>query len=150
VSVIDASEAITVFAGVMRRLSSIVRFFTFFSLLAGVLLIISSIFATRFARIQEAVYFKVLGARGRFILKVFTLEHLVIGLISAALALLFSQTLSWVISRRVFDIRYTALPQASLLLVVMTVLLVIVVGLLASLSILSQKPVVFLREQADE
>jgi putative ABC transport system permease protein len=150
VSVIDASEAITVFAGVMRRLSSIVRFFTFFSILAGVLLIISSIFATRFARIQEAVYFKVLGARRRFILKVFTLEHLVIGLISAALALLISQTLSWVISSRVFDIRYKAFPQASLLMVVMTVLLVIVVGLLASLSILSQKPVVFLREQADE
>ena len=62
VSVIDATDTITVFARVMHRLSSIVRFFTLFGVLAGVLLIVSSIFATRFARIQEAVYFKVLGA----------------------------------------------------------------------------------------
>jgi putative ABC transport system permease protein len=150
VSVIDATDAITAFAGVTRRLSSIVRFFTLFSIVAGVLLTVSSIFATRFARIQEAVYFKILGARGRFILKVFMLEHLVIGLISAVLALLISQTLSWVVSSRVFDIRYQAFPGASLLMAAMTAFLVIVVGLLASLSILRQKPVAFLREQADE
>ncbi|HSB79093.1 MAG TPA: FtsX-like permease family protein [Candidatus Methylomirabilis sp.] len=150
VSVIDVTETIGVFAGVMRTLSTIVRFFTGFSILAGVLLIISSIFATRFARIQEAAYFKVLGARGPFILKVFTLEHLVLGLISAALALSISQTLSWLISSRVFDIRYQAFPEASLLMAAMTALLVVVVGLLASLPILRQKPMVFLREQADE
>jgi putative ABC transport system permease protein len=150
VSVIDMTETVSVFGGMMRRLSSIVRFFSLFSLLAGVLLLISSIYATRFARIQEAVYYKILGARGRFVLKVLTLEHLVIGLISAALALFISQTLCWGISRRVFDIRYQAFPEASLLMAAMTALLVIFVGLLASLPILRQKPVAFLREQADE
>lgn len=150
VSVIDATETISVFAGVMHRLSSIVRFFTLFSVLAGLLLIISSVFATRFARIQEAVYFKVLGARRRFVLEVFTLENLIIGLISAALALFISQTLSWLISVRIFDIQYRVFPEASLVLAALTALLVISVGVLASLSILRQKPVAFLREQADE
>lgn len=150
VSVIDATETTTVFAGVMHRLSSIVRFFTLFSALAGLLLLISSIFATRFARIQEAVYFKVLGARRRFVLQVFSAENLIIGLISAGLALLISQTLSWVISIRVFEIQYRAFPEASLVLAALTALLVITVGVLASLSILRQKPGAFLREQADE
>jgi putative ABC transport system permease protein len=150
VSVIDATEAITTFAGVMHRLSAIVRFFTLFSVLAGVLLIISSIFATRFARIQEAVYFKVLGAQRRFVLQVFTVENLIIGLISATLGLFISQTLSWVVSSQVFDISYRAFPAASLVMAALTSLLVITVGVLASLSILAQKPVAFLREQADE
>ena len=76
VSVIDLSETVTVFARVMGKLSMIVRFFTLFSVVAGVLIIVSSVFATRFARIQEAVYFTILGARRRFVLAVFATESL--------------------------------------------------------------------------
>jgi putative ABC transport system permease protein len=150
VSVIDASDTIAVFARVMHRLSAIVRFFALFGVGAGLLLIVSSIFATRFARIQEAVYFKVLGAGRRFVVTVVALEHLIIGLLGASLALCMSQTASWIISKRLLDIPYTPFPTASLLMVAMTTLLVMAVGLLTSLSILGQKPVVFLREQADE
>jgi putative ABC transport system permease protein len=150
VSVIDAGDTIAIFARVMHRLSSIVRFFTLFGVGAGLLLIVSSIFATRFARIQEAVYFKVLGAGRRFVLTVFALEHLIIGLLGAALALFMSQAASWLISSKFLEIQYRAFPTASLVMVAMTTLLVIAVGFLASLSILGQKPAVFLREQADE
>jgi putative ABC transport system permease protein len=150
VSAIDASDTIAIFARVMHRLSSIVRFFTLFGVGAGLLLIVSSIFATRFARIQEAVYFTVLGAGRRFVWTVFALEHLIIGLLGAALALCMSQTASWIISSRLLDIPYRTFPTASLLMVGMTTLLVMAVGLLTSLSILGQKPVAFLREQADE
>lgn len=150
VSVIDASDTIAVFARVMHRLSAIVRFFALFGVGAGLLLIVSSIFATRFARIQEAVYYKVLGAGRRFVVTVFALEHLIIGLLGAALALVMSQAASWIISHWLLDIPYTAFPAASLLMVAMTPLLVMAVGLLTSLSILGQKPVAFLREQADE
>jgi putative ABC transport system permease protein len=150
VSVIDASDTIAVFARVMRRLSSVVRFFTLFGVGAGLLLVVSSIFATRFARIQEAVYFKVLGAGRRFVLTVCALEHLIIGLLGATLALGMSQAATWLISSRFLDIPYRTFPTASVLMVGMTTLLVMAVGLLTSLSILGQKPVVFLREQADE
>jgi putative ABC transport system permease protein len=150
VSVIDASATIAVFARVMHRLSSIVRFFTLFGVGAGLLLIVSSIFATRFARVQEAVYFKILGAGRRFVLTVFALEHLIIGLLGATLALFMSQAASWLISSMVLDIQYRVFPTASLLMVATTTLLVMAVGLLASLSILGKKPVAFLREQADE
>jgi putative ABC transport system permease protein len=150
VSVIDVTETIAVFAGVMRRLSAIVRFFTLFSVCAGVLLIISSIFATRLARIQETVYFKVLGARRWIVLKVFALENVILGLISGGLALLTSQTMSWVINTQVFDIPYRLFPGASLLLAASSAVLVVTVGVLASLSILNQSPAAFLRRRADE
>jgi putative ABC transport system permease protein len=150
VTAIDASETIAIFARVMQQLSSIVRFFALFGVGAGLLLIVSSIFATRFARIQEAVYFKVLGADRRFIATVFALEHLIIGFLGASLALGMSQAASWIISRRLLDIPYTAFPAASLLMVALTALVVMGVGLATSLSILGQRPVAFLREQADE
>jgi putative ABC transport system permease protein len=150
VTVINVAETIDLFAKVVGNLSQIIRFFTLFSILAGILIIISSVLATRFARIQEAVYFKVLGAKGRFVLAVFTLENLLLGLVSAILALFLSHIGSWAIVTWGFDLTYKPFVGASVLLVIFTVLLVITVGMLASLSILRQRPVNFLKEQTEE
>jgi putative ABC transport system permease protein len=150
VSVIDATELLTIFSGVVKKLSRIIRFFTGFSIVAGILIILSSILATRYARIQEAVYYKILGARRSFVAKVFALENLILGLVSAILALMISQTGSWLICLKVMNISYKPFIFESIILILGTVLLVVTVGLLPSISILRKKPVVFLREQTQE
>lgn len=150
VSVIDVTQTVSTLAEIMHKLSRITRFFTAFSMLAGLLIIISSILATRLDRIRESVYFKILGARNGFVLRVFTLESLIIGLVSGFLAFLLSQTGSWIISSRLLKISYSLYPGASLLMILTTMLLVAGVGGLSSLSILKQKPVNFLREQEED
>ena len=150
VSAIDLSETVTVFARVMGKLSAIVRFFTLFSVVAGLLIIVSSVIATRFARIQEAVYFTILGARRRFVLEVFATENLCLAQASAFGALILAQAGSWIICRFVLDVTYRPFVATSLLMLLATTLLVITVGLGASLSILRQKPALFLREQTEE
>ena len=150
VSVIDTTELLTIFTAVVKKLSLIIRFFAGFSIVAGILIILSSILATRYARIQEAVYYKILGARRNFVVKVFALENLILGLTSAVLALLISQAGSWLICLKVMNISYTPFVFESIILIVVTILLVVTVGLLPSISILRKKPVVFLREQTQE
>ncbi|HJV33504.1 ABC transporter permease, partial [Geomonas sp.] len=150
VTVIDLTETVVVFGRIMARLSAIVRFFTSFSMVAGILIVISSVFATRYARTQEAVYFTILGARRRFVLTVFAAENLLIGLLSGVIALAISQLASLVICREKLEMSYHPYPLESLTLVLATVLLVICVGMAASLGILRQKPAGFLREQGDE
>jgi putative ABC transport system permease protein len=150
VSAIDVTQTLSAFAGVMTKLSLIIRFFAVFSIAAGLLIILSSVLATRFARIQEAVYYKILGAKGAFVVSVFTLENLFLGWLSAMLALAISQVGSWVICVQVFDIPYRFFWKGSLLLIAGTVLLVSFVGLLPSISVLRQKPVIFLRNQTQE
>ena len=63
ISVINIASTIKVLAKIMHKLATIIQFFTFFTLLAGLLIIVSSIYTTRLARVREAVYFKVLGAK---------------------------------------------------------------------------------------
>jgi putative ABC transport system permease protein len=150
VSVIDVTQTVSSLASIMHKLSGIARFFTLFSMMAGLLIVISSIFATRFDRIRESVYFKILGARNAFILSVFTTESLILGLVSGLLALLLSQAGSWIISARVLGIPYRPFWGASLVMILATMLLVAGVGIVSSLSILRQKPVIFLREHAEE
>ncbi|QTA81016.1 MacB-like periplasmic core domain-containing protein [Desulfonema limicola] len=149
ISVIDVTQTIAGFSSIMHRLSRVIRFFTFFSIIAGILIIISSVFATRFARIREAVFYKILGAEKKFILAVFTLENAVIGLVSGGIALLISQIGSIVICIRIFDITYDPFAGSSAGMIIASAVLVIIIGNLASVSILKQKPAAFLREQAD-
>ncbi|MEZ4726630.1 MAG: FtsX-like permease family protein [Caldilineaceae bacterium] len=146
VTVIDITETVANAAAVADRLVGVIRFFTLFSVLAGVLIVISSVFATRQARIQEAVYYKVLGAKRRFVRNVFTIETLLLGLISALLALLMAQVGGWALCTYLFEIAYHPAPGASLLLVLVTMALVTGVGMAASGSILRSKPILILRE----
>jgi putative ABC transport system permease protein len=150
VSAIDVSGTLTAFSKVMTKLSLIIRFFALFSIAAGLLIIISSVLATRFSRIQEAVYYKILGAKSAFVTTVFTLENIFLGLLSSVLALALSQAGSWAICREVFDISYRFFWAKSCLLIIGTVLLVSIVGLLPSVAVLRQRPVVFLRSQTQE
>ena len=150
ISAIDVTAAITTLAGIAQRLSEVIRFFTSFSVLAGILIIVSSVYATRFARIQEAAYYKVLGATSRFVLRVFALENLLLGLVSGILGVFMAQVGSWLIDAKLLDLQHKPFVGASLLMVVATMLLVAVVGTTASISILRRKPITYLREQSEE
>jgi len=149
VSVIDVTHLISTFAGVMRKLSGIIRLFTFLSIAAGFLILISSVFATRLARIRESVYFKILGAKKRFVLSVFAYENFFIGLVSALLASGFSQAASYLISTYFFHIPYRSYWGVCLLMITGAVMVVCAVGTIASVSILNKKPAIFLREQSE-
>lgn len=147
ISTINVSETAVELDKIMQKLSTIINFFASFSLLAGALILISSVFATRMARMKEAVYYKVLGADSRFVLQVFFLENLQLALLSGGCALLVAQTGSWGLCHFLLDIAYDPNWLTSLLMLGLTVCLVVSLGLLSSLSILRQKPVRFLREQ---
>jgi putative ABC transport system permease protein len=134
----------------MHKLSAVVRFFALFSFIAGILIVISSVLATRSARIQQAVYYKILGARGVFVLQVFAIENIILGLSSALPALAVAQAGSWMISKTVLDIPYRLFPGISLIMTAASLLTIVTVGLLASIPILRQRPVVYLREQTEE
>lgn len=150
ISVIDISQTIGTLADMMERLSRIVRLFSLFSVAAGILILVSAVFATRAERMMESVYYKVLGAGRRFVVTVFALENLIIGLLSSLLALALAQAGAWWVCRMKFDIGYQPFPAASLFMAGTTVLVVVVAGLAASRSVMVKKPVVYLREQQNE
>lgn len=146
ITVIDITETVDNAAAVAQRLVRVIRFFSLFSVLAGVLIVVSSVYATRQARIQEAVYYKVLGADRRFVRNVFITENLLLGGIAALLALLMAQVGSWALCRFLFEISYQPTIGASVGLVAATICLVTGVGMAASRSILGSKPILILRE----
>lgn len=150
ISVFNMTQAIGVFARLMSRLSGLIRAFSLFSIGAGLLILISAVFATRAERIVESVYYKILGADQHFVLLVFALENLLIGLFSSTLALIIAHTGAYYVCTTKFDLDYRLLPLASMAMIAMTLIIVTVVGLTASRSIMKKRPATYLREQPDE
>ncbi len=149
ISVIDISQTISVFTRLTNRLSRIIRGFSVFSIGAGLLILVSAIFATRAERMVEAVYYKILGAGKTFVFKVFALENLFIGTFSSLMALIMAQAGAfWVCTVRLdIDYQWQVLP--SMVMAAGTVALVVTVGLAASRAIMEKRPVTYLREQTD-
>jgi putative ABC transport system permease protein len=147
-SVIDVTQTAAILGKLMRRLSRVIETFALLSMIAGLLILVGSVLATRAARIREAVYFKILGARKRFVMAVFTLESLFIGAISAVLAMATAQVGSWVVCTRYLDLTYRGFWTSTLFMGVATTGLVVALGLVASVSILNHKPAIYLREQS--
>ena len=134
----------------MSQLSRIIRAFSLFSIAAGLLILISAIYATRAERVIEAVYYKILGAGKMFVFKVFALENMLIGLLSSVLAFSMAQAGAfWICKARLEIVYHAFIIPSGILMVAATVLLVMVVGLATSRSIMEKRPVVFLREQTD-
>jgi putative ABC transport system permease protein len=150
ISVIDMSQTIGILARLMVRLSRIVRVFSLFSIAAGILILVSAVFATRAERIVESVYYKILGAGRRFVFTVFALENILVGLLSSGLALAMAQAGAYWVCAVQFNIGYRPFLSVSLLMVAATVALVVTVGMTASRSIMAKKPVAYLREQQNE
>jgi putative ABC transport system permease protein len=147
ISGIDMSQVIAVFVRLMSRLSKIIQMLSVISVAAGMLILVSAVFATRAERVVESVYYKILGAGKRFVVSVFAIENLIIGLISSTTALLMAQGGAWWICAGRLDIAYHPFPATSSLLIAAATLFTMVVGMGASRSIMSKKPVIYLREQ---
>lgn len=149
ISVIDISQTIGIFTQLMNQLSRIVRGFSIFSIGAGLLILVSAIYATRAERMVEAVYFKILGAGKAFVFKVFALENLLLGCVSGTMAVIIAQAGAlWVCAVKL-DIDYRWNLGSTSVLLAATIALVVAVGLAASRSIMEKRPVTYLREQAD-
>jgi putative ABC transport system permease protein len=150
VSVIDLSATLRVFAGLMEQLSTIIKGFSILSMVGGILILISGVFATRAERITESVYYKILGAGKTFVRKVFSIEIFIMGLLSGTLALVMSQTGVFLICRYSLDIAYHPFLWSCGFIIGTALLLIIGIGMVSTRSILEKKPVIYLREQPDE
>jgi len=147
---VDVSQSAAELSKLMARLSVTVRFLAAFGILAGLLIIIGSVFSTRMARTREAVYYRILGARSRFVVEVFALENALLGSLGASMALLFAQIAAWWVSARIFRIVYRPFFLESLVAVGAASLLIMLVGLIPSTSVLKARPARFLGSRSNE
>jgi len=102
---------------------------------------------TRFQRVYEAAIFRTLGATTRKLAGMLAFEYGLLGVLAGLIAAAGASVLAWSLSRKLLNIPWVAAPGTTLAGVVLTGLLVLVVGVVASLEVLRQKPLSTLRSE---
>lgn len=146
ISVINIADVLTRIESVVDQITFVVRFLAGFSILAGLMILASSIASARFRRMREAVVLKTLGATRMRIVRTFSVEFSVLGLLAGSVGVVFANLLTRVLLRRL-EIGFHIDWRAALVALAGTALLATATGWIASYRILGLRPLEVLREE---
>lgn len=147
ITVIDVAATVETVRQVLLQISYVIQFLAGFSTFAGIVILASAIAGTRYRRIREVVVLKTLGATRPRIASIFSIEFAVLGLIAAAVGLVFANGLARILLRQVFHFDYHLNVGWNFAALCATSLLTVAAGWLASHRVLGQKPLEVLREE---
>jgi putative ABC transport system permease protein len=134
-------------AEVLAQISFAVRFMALFSIAAGLVVMVGALAATRYQRLYESVILKTLGATRWSIARAFAVEYACLGAAAGLGGTVLAAVLAWIIQRFVLDTPWTLEPETLVLGVVLTTIVALVVGLLATVRLLGRKPLSVLRQE---
>ncbi len=146
VSVINIADVLDRIESVVDQITFVVRFLAGFSILAGLMILASSIASARFRRMREAVVLKTLGATRMRIVRTFSVEFSVLGLLAGSVGVVFANILTRVLLHRL-EVAYHLDWSATLVALAGTAILATATGWIASNRILGLRPLEVLREE---
>jgi putative ABC transport system permease protein len=146
VTVINVAQALETVRAVVIQITYIVQFLAAFSIFAGVVILASSIAGTRYRRIREVVVLKTLGGtRGR-IATIFSIEFAALGLVAAIVGVIFANLITRTLLHQL-DVAYRLHLLWNVAALLLTAIMAVVTGWIASHRVLGQKPLEVLREE---
>jgi putative ABC transport system permease protein len=146
VSVINVADVLERIESVVDQITFVVRFLAGFSIFAGLMILAASIAGTRFRRMREAVVLKTLGATRMRIVRTFSVEFSVLGLLAGSVGVVFANLLTRVLLHKL-DVGFHIEWTAALVALVATAVLATATGWIASYRILGLRPLEVLREE---
>ncbi|UWZ82777.1 ABC transporter permease [Occallatibacter riparius] len=146
VTVINIADILTRIETVVDQITFVIHFLAGFSIFAGLTILASSIASTRFRRMREAVVLKTLGATRMRIVRTFSVEFSVLGLLAGMVGVVFANLLTRVLLHRMQVGYHINWPGAAVALIG-TAILATGTGWIASYRILGLRPLEVLREE---
>ncbi len=147
VQIFDVVDIITAIQKLVSNFVLAISFVGSFVILSGILILIGSIALTKSQRIYENAILKTLGARRGTLASILLTEYGLLGILAGIIGSGFAVFLSWAVSRFILDIEWVFNPSLALLGILITAVLVMLVGGLASFDVLFRKPLATLRSQ---
>jgi putative ABC transport system permease protein len=147
VMLINAADVLSIVQDVVDQIALVVQFVSAFSILGGIIILSSSVVATRFRRIRETAILKTLGATRRKVAQIFAVEFLILGLVAGAMGSLLASGFAALLLKNVLDAGFEFDVAANLTTVIATAAVANLAGWLASYRVLDQKPLEALRHE---
>jgi len=147
VSVIDLTQILKSVETVLDKVSFVIRFMALFSILTGLVVLVSSVVLSKYQRVQESVLLRTLGASRRQILWINALEYFLLGSFATLTGIGLSVVGSWALSKWSLKVPYTPdiLPAFGVFASITA--LTMLIGMLNSREVVSKPPLEVLRKE---
>ena len=147
VSAIDLTQILKTVDDVLSKVSFVIRFMALFSILTGLLVLISSVVLSKYQRIKESVLLRTLGAKGRQILFINAVEYFFLGTLATFTGIGLAWVASWLLATFTFKIPFQPDYLPALVLWLSITSLTVLIGLFNSREVLNKAPLEVLRRE---
>jgi putative ABC transport system permease protein len=147
VTVVNVADVMQIVEDVVQRIASVIRFISGFTILAGAVMVASSVAGTRFRRMREVVTLKTLGATRRRIAWIFSVEFLALGTVAGFMGSLLAGGFAALVLKRLLQIDFHPAFLTHAIAVATAALVAAMAGWGASFRILGRKPLEILRDE---
>jgi putative ABC transport system permease protein len=147
VSAIDLTLVLQTVESILGKISFVIRFLAMFTVLTGLVVLVTALLSSRYQRLQESVLLRTLGASRGQVLKILLVEYFSLGLLAALTGLWLAVLAAWALAKFVFHTPFA--PQPASLLVALLLLpgVTVLTGFLMSRGVLNQSPLAILRAE---
>lgn len=147
VTILDLRQVFTIVEDILDKISWIINFMAFFSILTGFIVLIGSVRNSKYQRIKESVLLRTLGAKSKQILQITALEYAYLGLLGSLTGILLSLVGSQLLATLLFKEPFIPSLIPFLVFLPGITILVVVIGLSNLKSVLNSPPLEVLRKE---
>lgn len=145
ISVINLGAIVETLEEILGKISFVIQFMAFFSIITGVLVLISSLIISKFQRMRESILLRTLGADSGTVSKINTLEYFFLGSLASLSGILLSFLATFLLSKFVFNLPFRGAYEEALIVYFAITALTVLLGWLNGRNIIKMAPMEILR-----
>ena len=146
-SIIDLRQVFTLVEDILDKVSWVINFMAFFSILTGIIVLIGSVRTSKYQRVKESVLLRTLGAKNAQILQISAFEYVFLGLLGSLVGILLALVSSLGLALFVFKEPFVPSIIPFLVFLPGITLLVLAIGLSNIQTVLRSSPLEVLRKE---
>lgn len=145
ISVINLGTIVETLEEILGKISFVIQFMAFFSIVTGILVLISSLIISKYQRMRESILLRTIGASSGTVSKINTLEYFFLGSLASLSGILLSFLATFLLSRFVFELPFRGAYEEALMIYLSITLLTVILGWLNGRKIIKMAPMEILR-----
>ena len=145
ISMVNLGMVVETLEDLLGKISFVIQFMAMFSILTGILVLISSLIISKYQRIRDSILLRTLGASSRMVRWINTLEYLFLGSLASLSGIVLSMGATYLLSAYIFELPFRwAWAEAFAVYVIIT-FVTVALGWLNGKNIIKRSPMDVLR-----
>jgi len=145
ISMVNLAMVVETLEDLLGKISFVIQFMAMFSILTGILVLVSSLIISKYQRIRDSILLRTLGASSRIVSLINTFEYFFLGSLASLSGIVLSLLATYLLSTYVFELPFRwAWTEAFAVYVIITAVTVLL-GWLNGKNIINRSPMEVLR-----